>query len=140
MFRVYNIGGIALAIVSLGLIAFGNWCGNRMVIFYWYYEKDLEKHAVRGIPLTFYGMMNFIVFNTFCLLAVLSHLRAAFSDPGEIPETITVPDYIDTVSFKNCAKCDMRWKPMRAHHCSECNKCIFKVSFFLIFSILTIFK
>ena len=130
MCRVYNIGGIALAITTLCLIAFGNYCGNRLVIFYWYYEKELENHSVQGIPLSFYGMLNFIVFNTFCLLSVLSHLRATFSDPGEIPADIVVPDYVDTVKLNNCAKCEMRWKPMRAHHCSECNKCIFKVSYF----------
>lgn len=83
-------------------------------------------------------MLNFIVFNGFCTLAVLSHLRATFTDPGEIPEGIMVPDYVDTVKLNNCSKCDMRWKPMRAHHCSECNKCIFKVS--IIFHLLFHFQ
>jgi hypothetical protein len=69
-----------------------------------------------------------IIFNGFCLLAISSHIRATFADPGEIPNDIEVPDYVDTVKLRNCEKCDMRWKPMRAHHCSECNKCIFKVS------------
>lgn len=68
-----------------------------------------------------------IIFNGFCLLAISSHIRATFADPGEIPNDIEVPDYVDTVKLRNCEKCDMRWKPMRAHHCSECNKCIFKM-------------
>ena len=64
-------------------------------------------------------------------MAIASHIRATFADPGEIPKDIEVPDFVDTVKLRNCEKCDMRWKPMRAHHCSECNKCIFKVSTFL---------
>jgi len=60
-------------------------------------------------------------------MAILSHIRATFADPGEIPKDIEVPDFVDTVKLRNCEKCDMRWKPMRAHHCSECNKCIFKM-------------
>jgi palmitoyltransferase len=28
---------------------------------------------------------------------------------------------------KYCRKCDMNWKPERAHHCSECGQCIFKM-------------
>ena len=28
---------------------------------------------------------------------------------------------------KFCRKCDGTWKPERAHHCSECGFCIFKV-------------
>lgn len=61
-------------------------------------------------------------------MAILSHLRASFANPGDIPVDIEVPDFVDTVKLRNCEKCDMRWKPMRAHHCSECNRCIFKVS------------
>ena len=72
-----------------------------------------------------------IIFNGFCFMAIASHIRATFADPGEIPKDIEVPDFVDTVKLRNCEKCDMRWKPMRAHHCSECNKCIFKVSTFL---------
>lgn len=60
-------------------------------------------------------------------MAILSHIRASFADPGDIPEDIEVPDFVDTVKLRNCEKCNMRWKPMRAHHCSECNRCVFKM-------------
>ena len=128
MCKVYSIGGILLAIVVQLLILFGNWSGNKMAIFYWFYEGSLEKQAVKGIPLSFYGLLQFIIFNSLCLMAVLSHLRGTFADPGYIPADVEVPDYVDTATLNSCQKCSMRWKPERAHHCSECNKCIFKVS------------
>ena len=83
-----------------------------------------------------------IIFNGFCFMAIASHIRATFADPGEIPNDIEVPDFVDTVKLRNCEKCDMRWKPMRAHHCSECNKCIFKVSTFIsnLSSLVSIFR
>ena len=55
--------GIALAITTQVLLLTAAYCGNRMVIFYWYYESSLDKQAVQGIPLTFYGLLNFIGFN-----------------------------------------------------------------------------
>ena len=91
-------------------------------------EQDLEKRPISVIPLTWWGLLNFFFFNLFCILSIICHLRACFSDPGEIPKSIEVPDYVDTATLNCCNKCDMRWKPMRAHHCSECKKCVFKVS------------
>ena len=63
-------------------------------------------------------------------MSLICHLRAAFADPGLIPKGIIVPDYVDTVTLNTCEKgeCKELWKPQRAHHCSECETCIFKVS------------
>jgi hypothetical protein len=38
-----------------------------------------------GIPLSGRGFFYFITFNSLCLMAYITHLRAAFSDPGKIP-------------------------------------------------------
>ena len=101
-----------------------------MCIFYWYYESNLNNQAIKGIPLTFYGLLNCIVFNTFVGLALFTHVRASFADPGYMPKEIELPDYVDTAKLKCCSKgkCKMAWKPDRAHHCSECEVCVFKVS------------
>jgi hypothetical protein len=88
----------------------------------------MDKYFIKGVPLTFYGVLNWILFNTVCFMAVLSHIRGTFADPGYIPDEVVLPDYVDTARLNICDKCDMKWKPERAHHCSECNKCIFKVS------------
>jgi hypothetical protein len=44
-------------------------------------------------------------------MAIFSHLRAMFADPGYIPENVEIPDYADTATLNSCEKCDMRWKP-----------------------------
>jgi hypothetical protein len=111
MCRTYEFGGIALAILSLCLLAYGNWSGNKLCINYWFYQNDFEKQLIKGIPLTFYGLINSFIFNLFCLMALCAHIRATFADPGYIPEDVEIPDYIDTSNLKSCDKCDMRWKP-----------------------------
>jgi len=62
-------------------------------------------------------------------MAYISHLRAAFADPGRIPEGMTPPFQSEHMEMKNCEKCIGKetWKPMRAHHCSECGFCVFKM-------------
>jgi hypothetical protein len=130
MLRNLNIGGIALAVMTLGLIWFGNYCGNRLCIFYWFHEPLIEKRLVNDIPLSNYGLLNLVLFNGLCLMAVIAHLRAGCANPGLLPKDIEVPDYVDTALLNSCEKCDMRWKPMRAHHCSECETCVYRVSFF----------
>jgi len=64
------------------LVWFGAWAGNRLCIFYWYYEGDLNKQAVQGIPLSFWGLINFIIFDGLVAIALICHLRASFADPG----------------------------------------------------------
>lgn len=128
MCRVYSYGGIALAIVTQGLILFGNWCANYLCILYWFAPDKDHPPFIKGIPLTFYGLMHWLLFNTACYLAILSHIRGTFANPGLIPDNLELPDYVDTARLNICEKCDNKWKPERAHHCSECNQCVFKVS------------
>ena len=70
-----------------------------------------------------------MTFNGFCLMAYLSHLRAAFTDPGVIPEGMVAPFVSEYGENKDCEKClgKPTWKPVRAHHCAECGLCIFKM-------------
>jgi hypothetical protein len=39
-----------------------------------------------GIPLQTTGLIHAILFNTLCFLALASHIRGAFSDPGRMPK------------------------------------------------------
>lgn len=79
------------------------------------------------MPLNKYGIFHFFIFNALCLMTIITHLRGCIADPGYIPKHIEVPDYVDTAQLNCCEKCQMRWKPQRAHHCSECGLCIFKM-------------
>ena len=128
--RMSVYGGLALSIVTQLLIFFGAYCANKLSIFYWFYVENFDEQLIKGLPLSFYGLIHFAVFNFFVSMSIITHVRAYFADPGRVPDDIEVPEHIDTNRLSSCEKCDMRWKPERAHHCSECGTCIFKVSCF----------
>ena len=113
MFRIMKWDGLALAFTTQLMLLGAAYCGNKMVIFYWYWETDLEKQFISGIPLSTYGVLNMLGFNGIIAMALLCHFRAGMADPGEIPKDIVVPDYVDIVKLANCEKgtCCMRWKP-----------------------------
>lgn len=115
-----TIGEIFLTIFTQGLVMFGCYSGNKMCIMFWFHEPDESRRLISTLHLTYMGLIHFAIFNFFCVIACITHLRAYFADPGFIPSDIEIPDYVDTVMLDNCEKCDMRWKPMRAHHCQQC--------------------
>lgn len=129
MCRTKDLGGIVLAHFTLLLLAYGQYIGNRTNIFYWHRELNVDEQYIQGIPLTLKGLFYCFVFNGTCFMAYISHIRAAFSDPGRIPEGMTPPFQSEYMEMKNCEKCKGRetWKPMRAHHCSDCGFCVFKM-------------
>ena len=109
------------------LLLYGQFCCNYFCIFYWYMENNKSRQLLRGLPLTTWGTIFFIVFNTLCTLAVIAHWRAAWADPGKVPKMKEPPGSMVPSRVKYCRKCEMNWKPERAHHCSECGQCIFKM-------------
>jgi palmitoyltransferase len=80
-----------------------------------------------GLPLTKFGTFAFLFFNYLCLMSLITHWRAAWSDPGSIPKTKEAPGSMEPERVKFCNKCDLNWKPERAHHCKECGMCIYKM-------------
>lgn len=109
------------------LLLYGNFCGNYFSLLYWHLEPLDSNQTISGIPLSPWATLWFIIFNTLCFLSLLSHWRAAWADPGSIPKTKEAPVGLDLSHVKYCKKCDFNWKPERAHHCSECGTCVFKV-------------
>ncbi len=109
-------------------MAYGNFCGNYFSLFYWHLETNEKNQFLLGVPLTPWATLWFLLFNTLCVLSLVAHWRAAWADPGSIPKTKVVPEGMDPKRAKSCKKCDFNWKPERAHHCSECGTCVFKVS------------
>ena len=108
---------------------FGQYVGNRINVFYWHKQLNIDEQFIPGVPLTGKGIFYCLTFNGFCFLAIFTHLRAAFTDPGKIEEGMTPPFQSEFMDMKNCEKCQGRetWKPARAHHCSECDFCVFKM-------------
>lgn len=80
-----------------------------------------------GLPLNMTGTICFVIFNSMCVLSLVAHWRAAWCDPGSIPKIKEAPPQMEIERVKYCNKCDMNWKPERAHHCKECGFCIYKV-------------
>ena len=124
MCRTYSIGGLIGFGLTHGLIYYGVWVCNMFGIEYWWYEPVRSERWVSMIPLRPVGLLFYTLFNTTALLGFVSHLRAAFCDPGVISKDLQPP--IDLDDPKHCKKCGV-WKPERAHHCSECGVCIFKM-------------
>lgn len=124
-----NWDGIALFIVTLLLIGYGWYMANSVFIFFWHWGGSLEEQFIQGIPLKTRGFFYAVVFNTTVIMATVSFLRAAFTDPGRIKEGMTAPFQSEYMKMENCERCEGRtsWKPQRAHHCDECGHCIYKM-------------
>jgi len=75
------------------------------------------------------GLIYCFLFNGCCTLAYVSHIRAAFADPGRIALGMKAPFESKFTDMNTCEKCPKKktWKPARAHHCRECGFCVFKM-------------
>ncbi|RXG68306.1 E3 ubiquitin-protein ligase [Armadillidium vulgare] len=79
-----------------------------------------------------YSTINVFLFNVFAILALTSHTRAMFTDPGAVPKGNATRENIERMGLKEgqvifkCPKC-CSIKPQRAHHCSVCQRCIRKM-------------
>jgi hypothetical protein len=88
---------------------------------------------VYGVLLPWYGWtapaaLHYGVFGTLSLLAMSSHLTAMTTDPGAVPLQCPPPPLSEEgrAMPPMCHRCD-GYKPPRAHHCSQCNRCILKM-------------
>eukprot|EP00917_Polyrhabdina_sp_WS-2016_P027754 GHVP01059261.1.p1 GENE.GHVP01059261.1~~GHVP01059261.1.p1 ORF type:complete len:318 (+),score=34.80 GHVP01059261.1:28-981(+) len=80
------------------------------------------------------GFSNFTTFQKFSwsffvgnfILVLYCHLNVWNSDPGYLenllPACSDIPEDPD-----RCTRCNVVWKPPRAHHCRICNKCVFRM-------------
>lgn len=84
-----------------------------------------------------FGCLHIFCFNFLSLLAMYCHMRAMTVDPGSVPNK-AMPSLDD--DFENdveavdrpnkfrrfCKRCKA-FKPVRAHHCSICRRCVVKM-------------
>lgn len=65
-----------------------------------------------------------VTYCTICALALASHAKTGFTDPGSIPKH-AVPNEKDSskLNITYCNICES-YKPPKSHHCRICNRCI----------------
>ena len=104
-FNHSDLPGIAMAITVWILIIY---CGITITLLA---ESKHLSHVLAYIHVTI------------CVLALASHAKTMFADPGAIPEC-AVP-FISTVGQEHymCRICQS-YKPPISHHCRICNRCV----------------
>mmetsp|Transcript_18455 Transcript_18455/g.58261 ORF Transcript_18455/g.58261 Transcript_18455/m.58261 type:complete len:402 (+) Transcript_18455:52-1257(+) len=107
--------GIICACMTHGLIVFANFAMVYGVLLPW-------------LGWTAPAALHYAAFATISLLAELSHLRAMTTNPGAVPLGCPPPPGTDESKSRVpvCHRCE-GYKPPRAHHCSQCNRCILKM-------------
>lgn len=94
-----------------------------------YAEFVVMKVMLLPSPYPLYRIVNMIVFNSGIFLALVSHLKSMFSDPGAVPKGNATKENIQQMGFREgeiifkCPKCSSI-KPSRAHHCSVCKRLV----------------
>ncbi|XP_048254948.1 palmitoyltransferase ZDHHC3-like isoform X2 [Haliotis cracherodii] len=111
-------------------------CGVICAIFTWLLILYAE-YVVMFVMLlpghnAFYSLVHGILYNMLASLAIGSHLRTMFTDPGAVPKGNATRENILRLGLKEgevvfkCPKC-ISIKPERAHHCSVCQRCVRKM-------------
>jgi len=111
-------------------------CGIICAIFTWllilYAEFVVTFVTLLPCPYPIFQFVNMVIFQIFAFLAMASHLRTMFTDPGAVPKGNATKEMIQNLGLREgqviykCPKCCCI-KPSRAHHCSVCQRCIRKM-------------
>lgn len=113
--------GIACAILAWTFLAFAQY--SLLTIVLLPQQNTTKKYA------------NIAIFEFFSFLAIVSHLRTIFTDPGSVPQRTATAELMNELESNSrpnqmiiykCPEC-CSVKPDRAHHCSVCKRCIRKM-------------
>jgi hypothetical protein len=83
-------------------------------------------------PFTVANFLNTCIFQVLAFLALSSHAAAMLTDPGAVPLGNATQENIEKITthpgqiIYRCPRC-VSIKPLRAHHCSVCKRCIRKM-------------
>jgi hypothetical protein len=70
-----------------------------------------------------------MIYCTIAALALASHAKTSFTDPGSIPKDAVPPPILfrkGVTTHAMCSHCQ-NYKPPKTHHCRICNRCISKM-------------
>lgn len=111
-------------------------CGMVCVFMTWslvlFAEFVFMFVMVLPAPFTIASFLNTILFNVLAFLALSSHAAAMLTDPGIVPLGNATPENIEKATkypgqiIYRCPRC-LSIKPLRAHHCSVCKRCVKKM-------------
>lgn len=110
-------------------------CGSICALFTWLLimHPSFVLLFVVFIPVesNWFRGINGPIFYTLVGMAILSHLKAMFTDPGSVPKGNATEEAINQLlpsdsPIIKCVKCNSI-KPSRAHHCSVCKRCVRKM-------------
>ena len=118
--------GLFCGVMTYLLLGYGMYTTTTCVIQPW-------------LGLGLHGSFHAVLFNVLSLLACYSHFAAMTTDPGAVPrECVPLADDVQENDYeaapppngerfrKFCKRCKA-FKPVRAHHCSICRRCIIKM-------------
>ncbi|TNN11341.1 Palmitoyltransferase ZDHHC3 [Schistosoma japonicum] len=125
---------------TFGVIWFVNDCCGIVCIFItWllilYAEFVIDFIILHHSPSHTFSLISGTIYHLFAIFAVVSHFKAFSTDPGSIPIGAAnqafakclqqYSSYLPTPPIR-CIKC-LTIKPIRAHHCRICQRCIRKM-------------
>jgi ribosomal protein L40E len=98
-----------------------------------YSDFALIAHILVPFVSRTFAVIVGVIFNLGVGLIVISHAKAALTDPGHVPLPDARIDFSDRDSLQErednwtiCQRCEM-WRPPRAHHCRICGRCVRKM-------------
>ncbi|OWA54997.1 Palmitoyltransferase ZDHHC3 [Hypsibius exemplaris] len=110
--------GIVCCVFTWLLLAYAEFAVNVVII-----ASAIARDAV------YFAIINGVLFNGLVLFALISHIRAAMTEPGIVPKNTATDERIRELELApgtvimRCPKC-ICIKPDRAHHCSICKRCV----------------
>ena len=112
----WDFAGIGLVLLSWTLLLVGMIVTHDFVMVAWFADREYGGDW----KLSTTGTWLWRVYRLIAFLTVASQVRAMLADPG-IMRGVT-----SEKAKRKCEKCTA-WKPARAHHCSICGDCIFRM-------------
>ena len=112
----WDLTGLTVAGVTWLLLGVAAVLTHDLVLYQWFGTRT---------GLNAQGQVLWYIYLALFAITILCHIRAILADPGLVPLGLEVPGNIK--DGRVCKKCGGGWKPARAHHCSICQRCVFRM-------------